>query len=195
VHEVIDRRLATPDELAEYKRYRITEDGISPMSVPGMANGEYQTNGLEHDEKGSPNSMFVVHEKMNAKRYRKLDALAKKYPLFERIGPPTADLGIICWGSTAGVVREAIARLNVGDLRVAAFIPKMIMPLPKKELEAFMASCNELLVIEFSHSAQFYQYLRSQVDLPKKTRTYARSGGKSLGVTEVIEQCVAEVLA
>ncbi|HSP34042.1 MAG TPA: 2-oxoacid:acceptor oxidoreductase subunit alpha, partial [Thermoanaerobaculia bacterium] len=194
-HEVIDRRLATPDELADYKRYRITENGISPMSVPGMANGEYQTNGLEHDEKGSPSSMYVVHEKMNDKRYRKLEALAEKYRLFERIGPATADLGIICWGSTAGVVREAIERLNVGDLRVAAFIPKMIVPLPKKELEEFIASCNELLVIELSHSKQFYQYLRTQVDLPKKTRVYARSGGKSLGVSEVIEQCVAEVLA
>ncbi len=194
-HEVIDRRLATPDELAEYKRYRITESGISPMSVPGMASGEYQTNGLEHDEKGSPSSMYVVHEKMNAKRYRKVEALANKYRLFTRLGPATADLGIICWGSSYGPVREAIEKLNVGDLRVAAFVPKMIMPLPKKELEQFIASCKELLVVELSYSAQFYQYLRTQVDLPKKTRVYARSGGKALGVTEIIEQCVAEVLA
>jgi 2-oxoglutarate/2-oxoacid ferredoxin oxidoreductase subunit alpha len=194
-HEVVDRRLATPDELEEFKRYRVTENGVSPMSVPGMKGGEYQTNGLEHDEFGSPSSMFVTHEKMNNKRYRKLEALAAKYRLFRRFGPAKADLGIICWGSTAGPVREALDRLNVGDLRVAAFVPQMIMPLPKKELEEFIASCSELLVIELSHSAQFYQYLRTQVDLPKKTRVYARSGGKSLGVSEIIEQCVTGVLA
>ena len=194
-HEVVDRRLATPDELEDYKRYKVTENGISPMSVPGMANGEYQTNGLEHDEYGGPSSMYVVHEKMNAKRYAKMEALAKKYRLFTRIGPASADLGIICWGSMAGAVREAIDRLNVGDLKVAAFVPKLIMPLPKKDLEDFIAGCKELLVIELSYSKQFYQYLRTQVDLPKNTRVYARSGGKNLGVNEIIEQCVAEVLA
>jgi hypothetical protein len=46
------------------------------MSVPGMCGGMYQTNGREHDEQGRPNSSFVVHEAMNAKRYRKLDAIA-----------------------------------------------------------------------------------------------------------------------
>ncbi|HEX9162397.1 MAG TPA: 2-oxoacid:acceptor oxidoreductase subunit alpha [Thermoanaerobaculia bacterium] len=195
VHDVIDRQLANPEELKEFRRYRVTENGVSPMSVPGMAGGEYQTNGLEHDEQGRPNSMFVTHETMNAKRYRKLDALASKYRLFHRFGPETADLGIICWGSTAGVVREAVERLNQGDLRVAAFAPRMIMPLPVADLEKFIASCGELLVIELSYSKQFYQYLRTQVDLPKKTRVYARSGGKALGVSEIIEQCVAEVLA
>lgn len=194
-HEVRGRVQPTEAELTGYERYRDTPTGVSPMSVPGTKNGMYQTNGLEHDERGRPTSLYLTHEKMNAKRYRKVEALADKYRLFTRIGPASADLGILCWGSTAGVVREAIEKLNVGDLRVAAFIPKMIMPLPKRELEEFIAGCRELLVVELSHSAQFYQYLRTQVDLPKKTRVYARSGGKALGVTEIIEQCVAEVLA
>ena len=64
----------------------MTEDGVSPMTVPGMPGGMYQTNGLEHDESGRPSAMFVTHERMNAKRYRKLEAIAKKYPLFERFG-------------------------------------------------------------------------------------------------------------
>ena len=187
-HEVRERRLATPEELVGYKRYRITDDGVSPMSVPGMAGGMYQTNGLEHDEQGRPNSMFVTHEKMNAKRYRKLDAIAKKYPLFRRFGPTDPDLGIVCWGSSAGPVREALEKLNTSGLRVAAFVPQMIMPLPKDALEAFIAECRELLVLELSYSAQFYQYLRTQVDLPKSTKVFARSGGKSLGVHEIIEQ-------
>ncbi|HVS33071.1 MAG TPA: 2-oxoacid:acceptor oxidoreductase subunit alpha [Thermoanaerobaculia bacterium] len=187
-HEVRDRRLATPDELTDYLRYRVTADGVSPMSVPGMVGGMYQTNGLEHDEQGRPSSMFVTHEAMNAKRYRKLDAIAKRYPLFRRFGPADADLGILCWGSAAGPVREALEKLNTSGLRVAAFVPQMIMPLPKEALEQFVAGCRELLVVELSYSAQFYQYLRTQIDLPKSTHVFARSGGKSLGVHEIIEQ-------
>jgi 2-oxoglutarate/2-oxoacid ferredoxin oxidoreductase subunit alpha len=188
-HEVVERRLATPDELKEYKRYRITPDGVSPMSVPGMVGGMYQTNGLEHDEYGRPSSMFVMHEEMNAKRYRKLDGVARKYRSFRRYGPEKADLGMICYGSSMGPVREAIERLNAEGLRVAGFVPRLIMPLPVHDVEKFLADCENILVAELSYSAQLYHYLRTQVDLPRgKTRVFARSGGRSLGVNEVIEQ-------
>ena len=189
VHEVVDRRIATPEELKDYKRYRNTADGVSPMSIPGMPGGMYQTNGLEHDESGRPSSMYSTHQKMNEKRYRKLDAVGKKYRLFRRFGPEKADLGIICYGSSMGPVREAIDRLNEEGLRVAGFVPRLIVPLPIADLEKFISDCDRLMVTELSYSEQLYRYLRTQVDLPKaKTTVFARSGGRPLGVTEVIEQ-------
>src|SRR5438067_3222852 len=51
LHDVRDRRLATPPELETYRRYAEASDGVSPMTIPGMAGGMYQTNGLEHDER------------------------------------------------------------------------------------------------------------------------------------------------
>ena len=191
VHEVVERRLASPEELKEFKRYRFTPDGVSPMSIPGMVGGMYQTNGLEHDEYGRPNSMYVVHEEMNAKRYRKLDSIARKYRLFRRYGPEKADLGIICYGSSMGPVREAVEKLNASGQRVAAFVPRLLVPLPVQDIEKFVAQCDHILVAELSYSAQLYHYLRTQVDLPRgKTRVFARSGGRSLGVNEVIEQAM-----
>jgi 2-oxoglutarate ferredoxin oxidoreductase subunit alpha len=189
-HPVRERTLATADDLANYRRYRITDDGVSPMSIPGMIGGMYQTNGLEHDEQGRPSAMYTTHEIMNAKRYRKLDAIASRYPLFKRIGPPRADLGILCWGSAAGPVREAIEALkSSGGPTIAAFIPQLITPLPKKELEEFIAACGSILIVELSFIAQFHQYLRTQVDLPKgRTRVHARSGGMNLSVSEVMSQ-------
>lgn len=190
VHEVSDRRLALPNELESgYRRYAETLDGVSPMSIPGMAGGMYQTNGLEHDERGRPSSMFVMHEKMNAKRYRKLSAIAEKYRLYRRFGATHPDLGILCWGSSYGAVREAVDKLNASGATVAAFVPQMIEPLPIAELQAFIDSCKNILVVELSHSAQFHQYLRTRVDLPRgHTHVFARSGGRSLAVTEVIAE-------
>ncbi len=186
-HEVVERRIA--HDLTGYKRYRLTEDGVSPMSIPGMSGGMYQTNGLEHDEQGRPSSMYVVHERMNEKRFLKLEAVAKKYRLFTRFGPQKAGIGILCWGSSAGVVREAIAKLNAEGIAAAAFVPRILMPLPAEEIEKFIASVDELLVVELSHSQQFYRYLRTQVDMPRnRTHVYARSGGRALRVGEVIEQ-------
>ncbi|HEV2718989.1 MAG TPA: 2-oxoacid:acceptor oxidoreductase subunit alpha [Thermoanaerobaculia bacterium] len=188
-HEVKERRLVHPEDLENFQRYRETPDGVSPMSIPGIAGGMYQTNGLEHDERGRPNSNFLVHEKMNAKRYRKLDAIAKKYPLFKRFGPENPELGIVCWGSSTGAVREAIDTLNARGARVAAFVPQMIEPLPAAELQKFVDSCANVLVVELSFAAQFHQFLRTKVDLPRaKTHVYARSGCRSLGVKEVIAE-------
>ena len=193
VHEVRERRVALPHSLENYRRYAETDDGVSPMSVPGVLGGMYQTNGLEHDERGRPSAMYGVHERMNGKRYRKLDAIAQKYRLFRRYGPARAKLGILCWGSSEGVVCEALERMN--DPRVAAFVPRMMAPLPKAELQAFVEACNDILIVELSFSAQFHHYLRTEIDLPRgRTHVHARSGGKALTVAEVVG-AVERVLA
>ena len=195
-HEVVDRRIALPEDHASYKRYEDTVDGVSPMTIPGIANGMYQTNGLEHDEHGRPSSMFVVHEQMNAKRQRKLDAIAHRFRWFRRFGVEDPELGILCWGSSAGTVREAVARMNADGARVAAFVPRILAPLPTVDLQSFIDRCQRILVVELSHSAQFYRYLRSQVDLPReRTDVLARSGGKALSVSEVIERVQQGVIA
>lgn len=186
VHDVVQRRIAhEPGD--SYQRYASTDDGVSPMTVPGMEHGTYQTNGLEHDESGSPSSMFVVHERMNAKRYRKLEAMARKYPLFERFGVSDPELGILCWGSSAGPVREAVERMNSLGAGVAAFVPRILAPLPAAELNAFLYACSRVLIVETSFAGQFHRYLRSLVDLPRDTRVLARSGGKALSVGEIID--------
>jgi 2-oxoglutarate ferredoxin oxidoreductase subunit alpha len=191
-HEVVQRRIAVPAEQFLYERYsNASPDGVSPMTIPGIAGGMYQTNGLEHDEVGRPAASFVVHERMNAKRYRKLDAILKKYPLFRRFGAENPELGILCWGSSAGTVSEAIAQMsadvNTNRARIAAFAPQILAPLPIDAIQAFIDSCERILVVELSFAAQFHHYLRSQVDLPRgRTHVLARSGGKTLSVSEVI---------
>jgi 2-oxoglutarate/2-oxoacid ferredoxin oxidoreductase subunit alpha len=185
VHDVVARRIA--DDPCMYLRYTVTEDGVSPMTVPGMPGGMYQTNGLEHDETGRPSAMFVTHERMNAKRYRKLEAVARKYPLFERFGVQDPELGILCWGSSAGPVREAVKRMNAQGASVAAFVPRILAPLPLEALNAFLYTCARALIVETSFAGQFHRYLRSFVDLPRDTRVLARSGGKALAVAEIIE--------
>jgi 2-oxoglutarate/2-oxoacid ferredoxin oxidoreductase subunit alpha len=192
-HEVRQRRIGGGDE---YKRYADTVDGVSPMAVPGMPDLMYQTNGLEHDEQGRPASGFAMHQKMNSKRYRKMTAIAEQYRLFRKFGDEKPELGILCWGSSSGPVREAIDAMRQSGRSVGAFIPRILAPLPAADIQAFIDSCQRILVIELSHSAQFHQYLRSQIDLPRgKTTVFARSGGKSLSVSEVVAQALQEVLA
>ncbi len=193
-HEVIGRQVPSAGDLREYKRYKETKSGVSPMSWPGMKGGEYQTNGLEHDESGSPSSMFINHEKMNDKRYRKLRLVRDKYSFYRRYGAEKADVGIICWGSSKGPVKEAVLAANGRGERVAAFVPQLLYPFPNYAFEEFVKSVREVIVMELSYSAQFYKYLQTFLELPEgHTYVYKRSGGKNLTVAEV-EDKIQKVL-
>jgi 2-oxoglutarate ferredoxin oxidoreductase subunit alpha len=186
VHEVRDRLKPGPEELARYERYRDTDNGVSPMAVPGMKGGMYQTNGLEHDQLGRPTSMHLTHEKMNAKRYRKMWPIRDRYHFFRRYGPEKAEVGVLCWGSSKGAVKEAVLAANARGQSVSAFVPQMIYPFPKRQFLEFLAGVGELLVVELSYTAQFYKYLRTFLSLPEgRTHVFKRSGGKNLTVAEV----------
>jgi len=188
-HEVIDRRKPTEDELEKYERYRDTPNGVSPMSVPGMKRGMYQTNGLEHGEDGRPSSLYLTHESMNAKRYRKMWPIRDRYHGFQRFGPARAEVGVLCWGSSAGPVQEAVAAANARGESVAAFVPQTLYPFPKHQFQEFLAGVDEILIVELSYTAQFYKYLRTFMDLPQgRTHVFKRSGGKDLTGDEVAEQ-------
>ena len=193
-HEVIGRQVPSAGDLREYKRYKDTKSGISPMSWPGMKGGEYQTNGLEHEEDGSPSSMYLVHEKMNDKRYRKLRAVRAKYSFFRRYGAEKADVGIICWGSSKGPVKEAVQNATARGERVSAFVPQLLYPFPYHEFNEYLKTVDNVVVIELSYSAQFYKYLQTFLNLPEaRTFVYKRSGGKNLTVGEV-EDKIQKVL-
>ncbi len=187
-HPVVNRRVPTAEELVDYKRYKETADGVSPMAYPGIKGGNYQTNGLEHDEEGRPGSGFYLHERMNAKRYRKLRPIRDNHSPFLRIGPEHADLGILCWGSSKGPVWEAVAAANARGQKVAAFVPQVLYPFPTAPFSKFLGGVKEVLVMEISFAAQFYKYLRTFLDLPDRVHVFKRSGGKNLTVPEVEEQ-------
>jgi 2-oxoglutarate ferredoxin oxidoreductase subunit alpha len=193
-HEVVGRQVPSAGDLREYKRYKDTKSGISPMSWPGMKGGEYQTNGLEHGEDGTPSSMHIVHEKMNAKRYRKLRQVRAKYSFYRRYGAEKAEVGIICWGSSKGPVKEAVQNSTARGERVSAFVPQLLYPFPYHEFNEYLKTVDNVIVIELSYSAQFYKYLRTFLDLPEaRTFVFKRSGGRNLTVSEV-EDKIQKVL-
>jgi 2-oxoglutarate ferredoxin oxidoreductase subunit alpha len=59
---------------ADYRRYRITADNISPVTLPGTPDGMYTADGLEHNELGTPSSMAGDHRQQLNKRLHKLQA-------------------------------------------------------------------------------------------------------------------------
>jgi len=171
--EIIDRKRW--DGEGDYKRYALTDDGISPMADPGTHGATHIATGLEHNELGLPNYTSANHEAMQAKRFNKLKGVIADFPVAEVDGAGEADLGIIAWGSTIGVVREAIARLRDQGFRVKGLYPKLLWPLPAEQFEEFGAACQRLLLPEVNFQGQLAHFVRAETRL--RPESYTVCGG------------------
>ncbi len=191
--QVIERLRPTPEELADFKRFRLTETGVSPFSHPGIKGGMYTAAGIEHDEAGRPTSDAEWHDKMADKRARKLATLdAREDALLWRAGPADAPIGVLAWGSTKGAVEEALRHFRAEGTEISALVPRRLAPLPGVEIQRFVDRLNALLIVELSHQGQFYRYLRSEVALPERTWVTKRTGAAPFKVHEIV-QAIEEV--
>jgi 2-oxoglutarate ferredoxin oxidoreductase subunit alpha len=145
-----------------YKRYELTESGISPMAIPGQEGGQYVATGLEHNESGRPRSDADNHRQMTEKRFQKLELARGAAPPAHYYGDQDADVGILCWGSSWGTVVEAIDVAAKKGLRVAAMAPRMVWPLPDQQILPFIESKRVVLVPEMNYSGQFAQLMRAR---------------------------------
>jgi 2-oxoglutarate ferredoxin oxidoreductase subunit alpha len=183
-----ERRAPTEADLQDYARYRLTEDGVSPMSRPGMKGGNYQGAGIEHNEHANPTASGKVHAAMNEKRFRKLAPLKGRRDLFHIEGNPNAKLGLVAWGSIAGICREAFARAQREGLDVKLLVPWLLYPVAEDVYRDFFASVRSGLVVELSHQGQLYRILRMFTDVPAGVRSLARSGANPFQPQEILDR-------
>ena len=173
-----------PAAEGRYLRYELTESGISAMAVPGTPGGQYVATGLEHNEAGRPRYDAVTHAEMTRKRFKKLERAALTAPPAHFCGDPSAEVGILTWGSTFGAVHEAVERLQERGIRVHGMAPRQLFPLPDLQLKPFLDSKRVVLVPEVNYTGQFADLLatRYQRDF-KRVNVY---GGQPFKVAEIV---------
>jgi 2-oxoglutarate ferredoxin oxidoreductase subunit alpha len=183
---IVDRDRPTPDELAAYTRFRLTESGISPISEPGMAGGNYLASGIEHTQTGAPTAAGSVHAEMTAKRTRKLDPLKKRRDLFNEYGQAGAPLALVSWGSVAGIAQEALELAGREGLRVKLLVPKLLYPVAEEVYQAFFKSVHGGLVVEQSYQGQLWRLLRMFVNVPAGVEPFARPSAVPISPEELV---------
>ena len=154
-------------DLSDYKRYRITDNGISPRTLPGMPGGMFFSTGLEHDECGKPVYDAKSHTRMTEKRFRKHAEIAKEMTEPHITGCVGAcDVGVVSWGSSAGAAREAVAKACDQGMKAACFSTLFISPFPEQALRDFSRRCRSLLVPEMNYSGQFANLIARYTERP-----------------------------
>jgi len=136
----------------DYKRYLLTDDGISPLAFPGQPDAVVKLNSYEHEENGITTELAELTIKNVEKRMKKASAIEtelKKHLTVKVYGNPDSEIVLLTWGSTKGSVVEVAARL---DCRVVQLL--YLNPLPVWELLEKFKGAKKIISIECNATGQ-----------------------------------------
>ena len=183
------RRLTAAPSVPEYKRYRDTESGVSPMAIPGTPGVVYTADGLEHSEGGIPSSQARDHRTQLDKRLRKLEQY--DYGELWADVEGQGDRAIVTFGSAAAPLREALQRLRERGVDVRLVALRLLAPLSQARFDEALDGVAQVLVVEQNHGAQLYRYLRAMLDLPGRPQSFHRPGPLPLRPGELVNAILA----
>jgi 2-oxoglutarate ferredoxin oxidoreductase subunit alpha len=152
-----------------YRRYEITPTGISPRAIPGMEGYAHVVATDEHDEDGvlisdeftNPLKRQAMHEK----RMRKMDGVLGHLDAPTLCGPEDAAVTLIGWGSTRGVIREAMQQLEAQGITANNLQIKWLVPLHVDAITDIVGRAKRTIIVENNYSGQFARYLRSETSI------------------------------
>jgi 2-oxoglutarate ferredoxin oxidoreductase subunit alpha len=159
--EIARGRVVDEESVAEwqaddgkFKPHAVTEDGVSPRTIPGTSGGAHMTTGLEHDEFGRRTEDGGMRVEQVDKRARKVDT-AREREAFEprEFGDPAADDLVLTWGSSEGAMREALELLDERGVSVRFLSVPYVYPRP--DLTEAVAAADRVVVAECNATGQF----------------------------------------
>ena len=147
----IDPKFAEgPNAGDEFLPYLRDESGARPWAIPGTPGLQHRIGGLEKDN-GSGNISYDPdnHALMTELRAKKLVKLAEEVPPVEPEADEGAELLVLGWGSTYGVVQAAARRVRERDIPIATAHLHHLDPLPANTGEV-VKSFSKVLIPELN---------------------------------------------
>ena len=154
------------DEKGQFKRYAFTRSGVSPRALPGSEGAMYVAATDDHDEEGVVISdVFTnppMRRKIQEKRMHKLDKVLQELTPPKLEGPPDAEVTLIGWGSSKGVISEAIALLAEQGIRANHLQIKYLYPFQASEVSEILRGTKRTVCVECNYTGQFARHLRAE---------------------------------
>lgn len=168
---------------SNYKRYEFTENGISPRGIPGFGDGLVVVDSDEHDEEGHLTEDLDIRSKMVDKRLKKLEKIQEETVAPKLIGGDDYTNLIVGWGSTYGVIKEALE--NMGENKTSFLYFRQLYPM-HHSTEELLKRADKTIIFENNAQGQFADLikLKTGFEIDKKVLKY---NGMPFSVEEVEE--------
>lgn len=168
-------QLLDPDDLqrllrdqGQYKRFQLTESGISPRIPLGAAGTVFWNTGDERDERGHITEHPTTRTKMMEKRMRKLELVEKEIPASEKYGlfgrEDDAPI-IVSWGSSKGAILEAKEFLEAEGIKINFLQARMIHPFPAADFSELLHRAKRIIDVEMNYSGQLAGIIREKTGI------------------------------
>jgi len=171
-----------------YKRFALTESGISPRAFVGHPGTMFWNTGDEHDEKGHITEDPVVRNLMMEKRFKKLELADREISESEKInffGDRTAEVIVVSWGSTKGAILDAMDALEKEKIRLGFLQIRLINPFPVEPVMRHLARAKAIVNVEMNFSAQMGGLIREMTGI-EPTHRILKYNGRPMSSTELI---------
>lgn len=192
----IDRgRIASKEDMNKnsadgmFKRFEITESGVSARTFPGTRGGIFWMTGDEHDALGHIDESAANRVPMQTKRMKKLDLAAKEIPENEQIhlhGDPHAPITLVTWGSPKGPILDALPKLKKEGIHANLLQIRLIWPFPAAAVTRILNKAKQVINVEMNYTAQMASLIRRETGI-KVSHNILKWNGRPMSETEIFD--------
>ncbi|MBM5804627.1 MAG: 2-oxoacid:acceptor oxidoreductase subunit alpha [Candidatus Verstraetearchaeota archaeon] len=160
-----------------YRRFRFTDDGISPRAFLGEETMWYS--GDEHNELGNICEDPLNRNRMYAKRMEKSRRIMEEAPDEDKAllhGPERYDDLILTWGITKGAAVDALESMGRLGRRVAVLQVRMMEPFPGSYISKFLSEAAQVIDVEANYLGQLAELVRLRCGMVVRNRVLKYTG-------------------
>jgi 2-oxoglutarate/2-oxoacid ferredoxin oxidoreductase subunit alpha len=168
-------RLLPDDKIPEnFRRFAEAKNGIPPRTIPGQKHGAHTASSYEHREDGYFTEETELCRKINERRMRKMETLAKLLPSVKLEGPQNADVTLVCWGATYGPAYESIDWLKRKRVTANLLHVKYLLPF-QPGVREILEKVRRPILIEGNITAQLGGLIaeKAGIDIQSKVLDYS----------------------
>ncbi|WP_353463687.1 2-oxoacid:acceptor oxidoreductase subunit alpha [Mammaliicoccus sciuri] len=165
---LVEGDLEKQEDKAYFKRYALTDSGISPRILPGTKGGIHHVTGVEHDEEGKSSESAENRQKQMDKRMRKTAQLLIDEPVESNEKYEEADILYVGFISTAGAIEEAISRLDQQNVKVNHIHIRQLHPFPSDVVQEAFNKAKKVVVAEHNYQGQLSNIIKMNINHQNK---------------------------
>ncbi|HCN59610.1 2-oxoacid:acceptor oxidoreductase subunit alpha [Mammaliicoccus fleurettii] len=165
---LVEGDLEAQEDKAYFKRYALTDSGVSPRVLPGTKGGIHHVTGVEHNEEGKPSESAENRQKQMDKRMRKTAQLLIDEPVESNEKYDEADILYVGFISTAGAIDEAISRLDHQGAKVNHIQIRQLHPFPSDVVQEAFNKAKKVVVAEHNYQGQLSNIIKMNINHQNK---------------------------